>query len=33
LVFNHDDSLLDSYGDRTYLSAAQAQQEELHHRS
>jgi Mrp family chromosome partitioning ATPase len=33
LVFNHDDSLLDSYGYRTYLSAAQAQQEELHHRS
>ena len=33
LVFNHDDSLLDSYGYRTYLSAAQAQQEELHHRT
>ncbi|HET6679306.1 MAG TPA: CpsD/CapB family tyrosine-protein kinase [Nitrospira sp.] len=33
IVFNHDDSLLDSYGYRTYLSAAQAQQEELHQRS
>jgi capsular exopolysaccharide synthesis family protein len=33
LVFNHDDNLLDSYGYRTYLSASQAQQEDLHQRS
>jgi Mrp family chromosome partitioning ATPase len=29
LVFNNDDGLLESYGYRTYLSVAQAQQEEL----
>jgi capsular exopolysaccharide synthesis family protein len=29
LVFNNDDNLLESYGYRTYLSVAQAQQEEM----
>jgi capsular exopolysaccharide synthesis family protein len=29
LVFNNDDGLLESYGYRTYLSASQAQQQEL----
>ncbi len=33
LVFNQDDSLLQSYGYRTYLSASQAQQEDLHQRT
>lgn len=33
LVFNHDDSLLESYGYKTYLSASQAQQEALQRRS
>jgi protein-tyrosine kinase len=32
LVFNFDDSLLESYGYKTYLSASQAQQEELQRR-
>jgi len=32
LVFNHDDNLLESYGYKTYLSASQAQQEELQQR-
>jgi hypothetical protein len=32
LVFNYDDSLLESYGYKTYLSASQAQQEELQRR-
>ena len=29
LVFNNDDGLLESYGYRTYLSASQAQHQEL----
>ena len=29
MVFNNDDNLLESYGYRTYLSVAQAQQEDL----
>lgn len=33
MVFNHDDTLLHSYGYKTYLSASQAQQEDLHQRS